>query len=64
MNSLGPAPTPRLEPLRPGDRDRGQREKQAALPKMMHSSEPAPAADGAVEELVGEKETHQLDERA
>ncbi len=63
MNSLGPAPTPRLEPLRPGDRDRGQREKQAAPPKIMHTSEPAPA-DGSIEDLVKEKETHQLDERA
>jgi len=63
MNSLGPAPTSRLEPLRPGDRDRGQREKQAAPPKHMHPSKPAPV-NGSVEELVKEKETHQLDERA
>jgi len=63
MNSLGPAPTPRLEPLRPGDRDRGQREKQAARPKMVHSSQTAPV-NGAVEDLGTEKEIHQLDERA
>jgi len=63
MNNLGPAPTQRSEPLRPADRDRGQREKQAAPPKTMHSSEPAPT-DGAVEDLVKERETHQLDERA
>jgi len=63
MNSLGPAPTQRSEPLRPADRDRGQREKQTASPKALHSSEPTPA-DGEVEELVKEKESHQLDERA
>ena len=63
MNNLGPAPASRLEPLRPGDRDRGQREKQAAPPKIMHPSEPAPA-NASVEDLVKENETHQLDERA
>jgi hypothetical protein len=63
MNNLGPAPTSRLEPLRPGDRDRGQREKQTAPPRHTHTSEPAPL-DGSVEDLVKENETHQLDERA
>ena len=63
MNSLGPAPTSRLEPLRPGDRDRGQREKQSAPPRHAHANEPS-LLNGSVEDLVKENETHQLDERA
>ena len=62
MTNLGPTPAPRLEPLRPGERDRGLNDRppmpHKPLPKRTKNLEAENEADFVKDE------DHQLDERA
>jgi hypothetical protein len=63
MTNLGPASTPRLEPLRPGDRDPRRHEQPPSPPKGARAKAPQPDQE-LTEELAKDAETHQLDEQA
>jgi hypothetical protein len=63
MNGLGPAPAPRLEPLRPGDRDPSRQGPPNQNRRNDRSKNPKP---GDVQDVAFENDDakHELDERA
>lgn len=65
MTSLGPAPAPPLQPLRPESRDSRERERHATPHKAPLQGSPKHDAElESVADFGKDEETHQLDERA